>query len=554
MNETQTINHLNSLIRSRHPIIYINTYEEDRIIKVIHQLCVNASSTWQLVSWDITGIVQELYGENLSIPDDELNQLEILNWFEDTSLPKDATRLLILKDFHNAMGIDSRGGLEYLISRKLRNLCSVLPQQNKSLIIIAPDLYIPPELDKDITVIDWDYPDKDQIAALIENTLKAVSKNTKIKNRFRIDYSEEEKQNIVRAFQGLTLDEITMAIKYILSTQSEFDPSDIIQYKKSIIQKTGMLEWIDTPYDLNAVGGLNNLKDWLGKRKKAFTQEAIDYGLPENPKGLLLLGIQGCGKSMCAKAVAKHWNMPLLRLDIGRMFNGILGSSESNVRHAIKIAESIAPCLLWVDELDKGFAGLSSSGTTDGGTAARVFGSFYTWMQEKNKPVYIVATANNITKLPPELLRKGRFDEIFWVDLPNETERSEIFSIQLQQRKREVANFDLDALARASFGFSGSEIEAAIDDALHESFSDNQRDLTTNDILKSITNTFPLSKIMAEELNKQREWAKNRTRNATLENVKKKKQTKNTIDTDIGIIEPSMDYNKSLELQDDDEL
>jgi SpoVK/Ycf46/Vps4 family AAA+-type ATPase len=255
------------------------------------------------------------------------------------------------------------------------------------------------------------------------------------------------------------------------------------------------------------------LKDWMRKRTAAFGQKARDFGLPA-PKGILLLGVQGCGKSLCCKAVASQWKLPLLRMDVGKIFSGIVGSSEENMRRAIRMAESIAPCVLWLDELEKGFAGTQSSPFSDGGTTSRVFASFVTWLQEKTAPVMVVATANDISQLPPELMRKGRFDEIFFVDLPAEDERDEIFEIHLRKRKRDPARFDLKLLAAESAGYSGAEIEQAIIAALYDAF-DAGRDIETEDVVRSTRQSVPLSRTMKEQIAMLREWAASRARPAS---------------------------------------
>jgi SpoVK/Ycf46/Vps4 family AAA+-type ATPase len=255
------------------------------------------------------------------------------------------------------------------------------------------------------------------------------------------------------------------------------------------------------------------LKDWLVKRSAAFTAEARAFGLPA-PKGVLLLGVQGCGKSLCAKAVASQWRLPLLRFDMGRMFGSLVGSSEENVRRAIAVAESVAPAILWVDEIDKAFAGAQGSGASDGGTTARVFGTFLTWLSEKTAPVFVVATANDISQLPPELMRKGRLDEIFFVDLPAEAERAEIFRVHLAKRGRDPEAFDLATLATAATEFSGAEIEEAINSALYEAFSD-AGELTTDHILGAIRETVPLARTMDEQISRLRAWADGRARNAS---------------------------------------
>jgi SpoVK/Ycf46/Vps4 family AAA+-type ATPase len=261
------------------------------------------------------------------------------------------------------------------------------------------------------------------------------------------------------------------------------------------------------------VGGLTNLKAWLSQRTAAFGERARQFGLPE-PRGLLLLGVQGCGKSLTAKAVSAHWNLPLLRLDMGRIFSGLIGSSEENLRKAIRVAESVAPVVLWVDEIEKGLSGVASSGAGDSGVSARVFGTLLTWLQEKTAPVFVVATANRIDGLPPEVLRKGRFDEIFFIDLPEQAERQDIFRIHLHRRKREPTAFGLEELATLTDGFSGAEIEQVVIAGLYEAFAEG-KELAQPHLVRVIQDTFPLSVTMGDEIGRLREWARGRTRPAS---------------------------------------
>jgi SpoVK/Ycf46/Vps4 family AAA+-type ATPase len=294
----------------------------------------------------------------------------------------------------------------------------------------------------------------------------------------------------------------------------EKDVPVILSEKEQIIRKSGMLEYYRATEAFENIGGMEDLKEWLRKRKMAFSEEAKKFGLP-SPKGVLLIGVQGCGKSLCAKALASLWRVPLLKLDMGKVFDSLVGSSEQNVRQAIKVAESVAPTILWVDEVEKAFAGTQSSTFSDAGTTSRVFGTFITWLQEKTAPVFVVATANNISQLPPELLRKGRFDDIFFIDLPDADERLEIFKIHIAKRGRNTTKFDLKKLAMTSEGFSGAEIEEAVIAALYDVFAKGE-DLNTEAILNSLSSTVPLSKTMEEDINKLRKWAKERARLASI--------------------------------------
>jgi SpoVK/Ycf46/Vps4 family AAA+-type ATPase len=333
----------------------------------------------------------------------------------------------------------------------------------------------------------------------------------------KIELDEAGRDRLLQAALGLTLGEAENVFARIIvkgERLSGADVSEVFAEKQQIIRKSGLLEYCSPAESFAHVGGLAILKDWLNKRAAAFTKDARAFGLPA-PKGILMLGVQGCGKSLCAKAVSRLWQLPLLRFDMGRMFGSLVGSSEENVRRAISVAESVAPAILWVDEIDKAFAGSQGSGVSDGGTTARVFGTFLTWLSEKTAPVFVVATANDISQLPPELLRKGRLDEIFFVDLPSAEERGEIFRIHLERRRRQAEQFDLPALAEASRDFSGAEIEEAINSALYDAFY-NQRPLATDCILATLSQTVPLAKTMDEQINRLRRWAEGRARNASV--------------------------------------
>ena len=292
-----------------------------------------------------------------------------------------------------------------------------------------------------------------------------------------------------------------------------FDIPTILDEKKQIIRKSGMLEYYEALEDISDIGGLEVLKAWLEKRRLAFSQKARDFGLPL-PKGILLIGVPGTGKSLTAKAVGSLWQMPLLRLDVGKIFAGLVGSSEENIRTVIRTSEAIAPAILWIDEIEKGFSGTGSSGQTDGGTTSRVFGSFITWLQEKKSPVFVIATANDVSQLPPELLRKGRFDEIFFCDLPSAAERKQIFDIHIRKKNRDPSGFALDKMVSATSEWSGAEIEQAVIAALYDAF-DEGHDLDSNGLLKALSDIVPLSVTMRERIERMREWARTRARPAS---------------------------------------
>ena len=372
---------------------------------------------------------------------------------------------------------------------------------------------IPAELDKEVTVLNFLPPTKEDLAVLLDRIIEDMQGHKSV----RIDLDGDGRERLLQAALGLTLGEAeNVFAKIIVKNQclSAGHVDEVFAEKQQIIRKSGLLEYYPAQEDFNSVGGLPLLKDWLAKRAVAFTAEAQAFGLPA-PKGILLLGIQGCGKSLCAKAVSRLWQLPLLRFDMGRMFGSLVGSSEENVRRAISVAESIAPAVLWVDEIDKAFVGSQSSGITDGGTTARVFGTFLTWLSEKTAPVFVVATANDVSQLPPELLRKGRLDEIFYVDLPAEAERAEIFRIHITKRNRNPEEFDLPQLVAASVDFSGAEIEEAIISALYDAFYARQ-ELATGHVLEALAQTVPMAKTMAEKINALRAWAVGRARNASV--------------------------------------
>jgi SpoVK/Ycf46/Vps4 family AAA+-type ATPase len=326
----------------------------------------------------------------------------------------------------------------------------------------------------------------------------------------------EAREKLVKAALGLTLDEAEKVYRKAVVKEGRLTESEVdvvLSEKKQLIRRNGILEYIEESETIHDVGGLEELKRWLLQRSEAFTEKARAYGLPQ-PKGMLILGVPGCGKSLIAKTTARLWGLPLLRLDMGRVYDGsTVGKSEANLRAALRTAESLSPVILFIDELDKAFAGSAGSSDSDGGTSSRIFGSFLTWMQEKQSPVFVMATANRIEKLPGEFLRKGRFDEIFFVDLPNAVERKEIFRIHLKKRRNDIARFDLEQLATACDGFSGAEIEQALIAAMYESFA-QQREFTQLDILAATKATQPLSRTMTEQVVALREWAQRRARPA----------------------------------------
>ena len=504
-------------LRSKRPVIYLTTPEESRIEEGIGFICNRPDHKWDFITWDLVSGLKSQNSEFLPTKksDCELDQLEVLNWFDSLEVPRDKFLVLLLKDFPKYFGnAHNQGQIEYRLVRHLKNISHNCVTKNKAIILLSQNLELPNDLDKYVSVIDIPLPEKEFISQKISDLLDKAKQRKDLAQRFKTEYTPDEFEHIINSFRGLTINECEQVCTYCMIKHTSLDPDAISNQKKDIIRKSGLLDWIDNNENLESIGGLNELKDWLYKRSKAFTKEAVDYGLPPNPKGILLVGIQGAGKSLFARGVSSFWNFPLLKLDMGKVFSGIVGSSENNMRQVFKVAESVAPCILWLDEIDKGMSGSKSSSSTDGGTTSRVLGSWLTWMQENQSPVFIVATANDISNLPPELMRKGRFDEIFFVDLPSPAERETIFSIHLTKRKRNIDNFDLSLLSEQSKDFTGAEIEAAIVSAMYEAFNES-REFDTYDIIQSLKEIVPLSVTMKEEIDALKIWASDRARNAS---------------------------------------
>ncbi|CAN5578328.1 AAA family ATPase [soil metagenome] len=490
---------LDTYIRARYPLLWLVTPEEERALKEIEALAQEQRK--RLLIWSATtGVLNPATPTRADAT--KRDPLTLL-----TTILDDAEACIwILRDFHPFLK-------EPTVVRRLREVAFGLRASNKTVILLGAVLRIPPELEKEVTVVDFALPNAEQL----NQALTAVIESTQRNGKIDVALDKRQRTRLVQACLGLTENEASDAIaKAIVQARGRLDGEAVeavTAEKQQIIRKSGLLEFYASEERLTNVGGLETLKDWLRKRVRAFSDEARAFGLPE-PKGILLVGVQGCGKSLVAKAVANSWRLPLLRLDVGRLFSSLVGSSEENLRNAIKVAESIAPVVLWVDEIEKGFAGVGSSNISDAGTAARVFGSFITWLQEKKAPVFVIATANQVHHLPPELVRKGRFDEIFFVDLPSTAERAEIWKIHLLRRNRDPGQFNVQALAMASDGLSGAEVEQAVIAGLYEAF-DTNRPLTESDLLDVLHETVPLSQMMAEEIEELRSWARQRARLAS---------------------------------------
>jgi adenylate kinase family enzyme len=494
---------LETLIRARYPILYVVTSEEARFEKLLLEITQRRQK--RLLEWSCTtGIapfgtsIQSQKQRNAPTRD----PIAALDFVIDQVEPA----VFVFKDFNPFLTRSHP-----TVIRRLKEIAQHLKNSHKTVLIVSPVAEIPVELEKEMTLLSFPLPTLQELSDLLDRIIAEVKQFSQV----RIELDTAGRNRLLQAAVGLTLGEAENVFAKIIVKDERLtgdDVHEVFAEKQQIIRKNGLLEYCAAEEPLSNVGGVSALKEWLKKRSIAFTDEARQFGLPA-PKGVLLLGVQGCGKSLCAKAIADLWELPLLRFDMGRMFGSLVGSSEENVRRAIAVAESVAPVILWVDEIDKAFAGTQASGVSDGGTAARVFGTFLTWLSEKSAPVFVVATANDISHLPPELMRKGRLDEMFFVDLPTQEERQEIFAIHLRKRGRAVENYHLVHLADESRHFSGAEIEQAIISALYDAFSERV-ELETRHILEAIHQTVPLSTTMDEQVQSFRTWALGRARPA----------------------------------------
>lgn len=493
---------LETLIRARYPLLYLVSWEENRALAEMEGICQRLGK--KLFVWTINSGIRP-YTTALSLEETgrkgTKDPLMALRNIMDETDPA----LFVLKDFHRFIK-------EAPLTRGLRDLAVHLRSTYTTVVLLSPVVDLPPELEKEINLVDFPLPTRRELRKLLRQVGEDVRQNPTL----TVNLEKGGEDALVNAAVGLTLNEAENVFAKTLVSAGCLSADEaplVFSEKKQIVRKTGLLEYLEVEEKLGEVGGLDHLKAWLTQRRLGFSRQAREFGLPL-PKGVLILGVQGCGKSMCAKAAPKLWQVPLLRLDMGQLFGSLVGSSEQNVRKAIELAESVQPAVLWIDEIDKGFSGLDSSSFSDAGTTSRVFGSLLTWLQEKNSAVFVIATANNVQNLPPELLRKGRFDEIFFVDLPSQQERERIFQIHLKKRRRKPENFDVPLLAREADGFSGAEIEQAVIAALFHAFTE-KKDLQTGHIEKALAETYPLSQLMAREIAERRKWAEGRTRPAS---------------------------------------
>jgi SpoVK/Ycf46/Vps4 family AAA+-type ATPase len=487
------------LVRARYPVLYVVTHEESRLESMLLDLARRQGKP--LFTWTATRGLVALPGAR---PVEGMRAATAVEALERIRVQPGAG-IFLLRDLHPYFE-------DPLLVRRLRDLAAELKDTHRSVVISAPRLALPAELEKDVTVLDLPLPEPDELRASLRVLCEQLHDGDP--NTMRLAASDVDA--LVRAAQGLTLAEAENAFARAAVTDGALRPEDVqlvLDEKCQAVRKSGILEFHAASATLADVGGLLRLKEWLRRRGKALAPGAREFGLPP-AKGVLLLGAPGCGKSLTAKVVAQSWQLPLLHLDLGRVFSGLLGGSEENMRKALRVAEGVAPAVLWIDEIEKGLAGgTGRSGEMDGGTAQRVFGSLLTWMSEQKAGVFVVATANRIDVLPPELLRRGRFDEVFFVDLPDAAAREEILRIHIGRRGRDPKGFDLPALAEKCAGFSGAEIEHCVIEGLYDAF-DHERELTTEDVARAIGDTTPLSITSSEEIERMRAWAASRTRPA----------------------------------------
>ncbi|WP_446212946.1 AAA family ATPase [Micromonospora sp. IBSANI012] len=505
---------LSKLLKARVPVLHVESYEEQRVIGEISAVAHDAArvrtprGVW---TWSATrGLVPPDGSRRQGTTDPEAAL--------DAAIRVDEPAVLVFADLHPAFGGAGRPADPGVV-RRLRDLAAAFRSGPvpRTLVLVSPLPHLPVELAKDVTVLDFPLPTEAEIRAVLDGMIAANAAG----GRIRIELDEEGRERLAQAALGLTLHEAENAFARAMVDDGVLDERDLSvvhEEKRQAVRRSGVLEFVEGAVELSDVGGLENLKRWLAKRNGSWLAEAGAYGLPA-PRGVLITGVPGCGKSLTAKAVAAAWRLPLLRLDIGRVFAGLVGSSEQNMRSAIRAAEATSPCVLWLDEIEKGFAGGTGG---DSGTSARVFGSFLTWMQEKTLPVFVIATANDFEGLPPELLRKGRFDEIFFVDLPTRAERASIWALHVHRRLRHPAvageltvdHALLAELAELSDGYSGAEIEQAVVGGLFDAFSE-RRPLRRDDLVRALVSMVPLSVTQAERLTAVRSWAQSRAVTAT---------------------------------------
>ncbi len=510
---------LKVLLDSSTPIVVMETVEEVRATRLVRSAC--SALNLAAFEWTIaTGLARcgtpgdpaveigllPAGGYGASHENAEQNAKALYNSREPAQMLANLEGItieaaFILKDLHRHLD-------DPVVVRRLRDVGQSFATNRRTVILTAPKISIPPELASLVEYLELPLPDRQRLRQIIDEILVRVSRTHTLQRKL----DQKGLDVLAENLRGLTEEEAERALSQALVARyaiSADTVSDVLEAKKSLLKRSEMLDFVDTGDTMSSVGGLENLKAWLQQRRGAWDDGARSYGL-EPPKGMIVLGVQGCGKSLAARAVAGDWNLPLVKFDTAAVYDKYIGETEKRIQKVFQVAEGLAPCVLWIDELEKVFAGSGpDSASADAGVSSRLLAAFLSWMQDRKAPVFVAATCNNVTVLPPELIRKGRFDELFFVDLPNQTERKQIFAIQLQKRKRNPANFDLHRVAMAAQGFSGAEIDAAVQTALYAAYS-QKMEITTEHLLNALKATVPLSTTRAEEIETLRAWARNR--------------------------------------------
>jgi ATP-dependent 26S proteasome regulatory subunit len=518
--DMNALERLKVLINSSTPIVVMETVEEVRAVRMVRLACSDlnlATFEWTIASGLARSgtVTHDLQFEDTSPPggynaahrtDAEQNSKAIYNSQDPAQMLGNLEAVsieatFILKDFHRHLE-------DPVVVRRLRDVAQKFSANRRTVIITGPHVAIPPELAGLVEFVDLPLPDRQRLRQIVDETLARIGKTHTVQRKL----DDAGVEHLAASLLGLTEEEAERAIsqavvaRYVLSADCV---TDVLEAKKALLKRSEMLEFVDASNNMASVGGLDNLKAWLAQRQNSWDPEARQFGL-DPPKGVIILGVQGCGKSLCARAVAGEWKLPLVKFDTAAVYDKYIGETEKRIQKVFKVAEGLAPCVLWIDELEKVFAGSGpDSASADAGVSSRLLASFLSWMQERKSPVFVAATCNNVAVLPPELIRKGRFDELFFVDLPTIAERKQILSIQLTKRKRNPANYDLDRIAVAAKGFSGAEIESSVQTALYAAYS-SKRELASDDLLTALSSTVPLSTTRAEEIAELRAWAQQR--------------------------------------------
>jgi AAA+ superfamily predicted ATPase len=484
--------HLVHLARASATVLHVASYEWERVLGLAVGVAKEMNLPLRVWSQSTGLKASNEDGELRTLDDATTDPLDLLRAIH----ASDESGVWLMEDFQPFLR-----ETEHEVLRWLREIARLPTSPRKLVVLSTPEPGLPMDLRKEVPTLELDLPGVDDLRVVLQDAAAALG----------VRASADEA--LLDAARGLTVMEARLAFGKAAAELGRLDHGAVplvAREKGRIIKQSEVLEYYPTDARMSDVGGLDQLKEWLDRRGRAFGAGARDFGL-DAPKGVLLLGVQGCGKSLLAKAIAATWQFPLLRFDMGKVFGGIVGQSEGNIRTALQVAQALAPCVLWIDEIEKGLAGMTSSDRTDGGTTARVAGTLLTWMQENKAPVFVVATANRIDMLPPELLRKGRFDEIFFVDLPTRAIREEILSIHLKKKRRQPQDFALADLAARSVGFSGAELEEAVREGLYDAFAEG-RELHSDHIARALDKTFPLSLTMRDQIDSLRQWAKVRAR------------------------------------------